>query len=195
MTATNFASLPAVVAAVRAANGIDKAIDKAAAIKQTFTVEALAALKAGTLTLETLRGEMVQAHRDTLPSRKAMMAVSSLNDCNGTWKSWFYDTKAIFDAGAADRVIGGEAATSVRRNMNAKPAAPKVAGDAAPAVKLPSLSSALAAINAAIAMALADNKLAVELAGNADLATLIANVGKLTAKVEAIAAAPIAKAA
>lgn len=185
-----FSTLPAVVSAVRIANGIDRAIDKAAAVKQAFIVAALAGLKDGTLTIETLRGEMVQAHRDTQTSRKASMAIGGLNDCNPTWKSWFYDCKAIFDAGAADRVIDGEAATTVRRTMNAKaPAkASTTASTDAPAVKLPSLSSALAAINAAIGMALADNKLAVELAGNAELATLIANVGKLTAKVEAIAA-------
>ncbi len=190
----NTVRLAAISTAVNVALSVDRTIAKAEVAKNDMAKEVMPGLIDGTYKLDDFRADLLNAYKAKLPA-KARNAVTSLNHCeSSTLKGWYHDVKRVYEAGLGDKVVQGESVTSVRRaTAGANPPKAKASTPAVPAP--PAFAASLAAVNAAISMALADNTLAVAMAGNADLATLIANIGKLTAKVEALATVPLANAA
>lgn len=192
----NTVRLAAISTAVNVALSVDRTIAKSEVAKNDMAKEVMPGLIDGTYTLEAFRTDLLDAYKAKL-SAKARAAITSLNHCeSSTLKGWYHDVKRVFDAGLGHKVVAGESVTTVRRETAGQnPPKAKAATITDAKATPPAFAASLAAVNAAISMALADNGLAVALAGNDGMATLIANLAKLDAKVQSLAAAPVAKAA
>ena len=184
---------------------IDKLHNKASADKAAWATQAAAGIQEGQLTMDEVKRQLIVDTFMALPKAKQEDifdpdSVSNFKEFVGqTVNGWFHDLRRCVEAGPAfiKRVADGEAVTTVRRETNAtqgKGAKGKGAPKAKQAKPLPTMAEATAALRGYVQAATADTAKAMALANNTELAGLIADIGKLQAKVEA-ETAKLAKAA
>ena len=175
---------------------IDKLHNKASADKAAWATQAAAGIQEGQLTMDEVKRQLIVDTFMALPKAKQEDifdpdSVSNFKEFVGqTVNGWFHDLRRCVEAGPAfiKRVADGEAVTTVRRETNATQGKGKK-GKSAPKAKqdkpLPTLAESIAALRGYVGAATADTAKAMALANNAELAGLIADIGKLQAKVEA----------
>ena len=207
-----------VAALIKAGNAIDKATVNAAATLATWAVASAVGIKANALTLDTIKAQLIAA--TSTATRKANIkaigrdvSLDSLEACGSTVKGWFYSFQRIAKADALDRLIAGEAFSTVARGTSTvqKQARPNKAGDKGrsskdvtpettandtnkipvPSVEVGELSAAIRSVTGRIAAAKAATLM--NSTNAAALADLIAVIGKATAMVEAAKAAQATK--
>lgn len=178
----------------QAAHGIDKTIAKAADAKNAWAKLACEGIAAGALTLDQVKAQLIADYRGQVlkGDEQADFDVDNakIGDCGSTIKGWFYDLARVVEAEQTHRVIAGEALTTVRRTT--KPKQEQKGKGKAPAkttakvkAEMPSLNAATAAIRHYVAAAKADSNLALELATNAELAAMVADIAALEQQVTA----------
>lgn len=185
---------------------IDKMHGKASADKAEWASQAAAGIQEGKLTMDDVKRQLITDTFLALPKSDQEDifdpdSVSNFKEFVGqTVNGWFHDLRRCVEAGPAfiKRVADGEAVTTVRRETNATQGKGKKAGNSSPKAKqakpLPTLAESIAALRGYVGAATADTAKAMALAGNAELAGLMADIAKLEAKVQA-ATAEVAKAA
>lgn len=185
---------------------IDKLINKSINVKQTWATLACQGILAGKLTLDDVQAQLIADYRGQVLKGKAQaefdVTTAKISHCGNTIKGWYHDLATVVKAGQANRVIKGEALTTVRRDTKPRQeqGKSKTTAKTSDTVKsnMPSLNEATAAIRHYVAAAKADSNLALELATNKELAAMISDIAALEAQVTAAmkkAAAKAAKAA
>lgn len=187
--------------------GIDKLHGKASVDKAAWATQAALGVQEGKLSLDDIKRQLITDTFLALPKAEQddifdPDSVSNFKEFVGqTVNGWFHDLRRCIEAGPAfvKRVADGEAVTTVRRETNATQGKGKGKG-ASPKAKqakpLPTFAEATAAMRGYVQAATADTGKAMQLAANAELAGLIADIGKLEAKVAAATASEnVAKAA
>ena len=184
---------------------IDKLHGKASADKAEWATQAAAGIQEGKLTMDDVKRQLITDTFLALPKSDQEDifdpdSVSNFKEFVGqTVNGWFHDLRRCVEAGPAfiKRVADGEAVTTVRRETNAtqgKGAKGKGAPKPKQAKPLPTLAESIAALRGYVGAATADTAKAMALAGNTELAGLMADIAKLEAKVQA-ATAEVAQAA
>lgn len=182
----------ATVSLVDACKAIDATVaSKAKAINKWASVAA-AGISSGALTLDAVKQSIIARYPKA----------ETLSDCGNTIKGQFYALQRIVKAGDAyvARLVGGEAfnavakdSPAVQQQQTGKRASKPAKGNKR-ASKGITLQDAIFALSGWIDTGLNDADYAKELARNADLALLIAKVGKLQAMVSGEAKATTTKA-
>lgn len=180
--------------------GIDKANANAATDLNEWMAQCFSGILAGKLDLDSIKAQLIADYRLALPKAEQEdfdVDAANIGDCGSTVKGWFYRMQRIAKAGndTMRRVTdNGEAPTSVMRDVNPVQSQASKGGKAKAkkADALPTLAASVSALNAYVTAALADNAKAIELASNAELATLVTNLAKLNANVDAVVQAQAA---
>lgn len=178
------------------AKGIDKAIARAQDDVNAWAKLAILGIKAGKLTLDAVKEQLIHDYRLSLPAKEGEdfdPDSAKLSDCSSTVKSWYYFLVRIVNAGdaAQQRVLEGEGMTKVAKSCQATQAQKKGKraanknGDKAK--KLPSLNASASALISYIDAAMVNTDKAMELANNKQIATLVAKLAELERKVLAVA--------
>lgn len=183
--------------ALDAAFKIDKLINKSINVKQIWATLACQGILAGKINLEYVRAQLIADYRGQVLTGEAQanfdITTAKISHCGNTIKGWYHDLATVVNAGQANRVIKGEALTTVRRDTKPRqaqgaaktPAKTPAKTSATVKSNMPSLNEATAAIRHYVAAAKADSNLALELATNSELAAMISDIAALEAQVTA----------
>lgn len=174
----------------QAAHKIDGVIASANDAKNNWAMLAMAGIVSNKLTIEQVQAQLISDYRLQVLKGDEQLEfdceTATISDCGSTIKGWYYDLKRVVSAGSEqmERVISGESLTSVRRET--KPIQKQVKKSSNKPFEVDnklSLSECITGLAYHVDNAMTNSDLALALASNEQLASLISKLTKLEAKV------------